>query len=256
MLPGLALMNRYAFPALRYAFPALAAASSLLFAGPAVADETTLAAGAGFRRPLAELATDFSARSGHKVLQVYGHVGQVIAQARESREITVVCGDKPTFAKAEGISFSTWVPLGQGRLVIAYRRGHELTKAGDLSGDHFRRIGIPDQVNAIYGRAGRQFLQRAGLAGAIDPRLVPVATVPQVTGYVSSGEVDAGFVNATDAIGAGTSIGGYVEVDQSLYDPVEVACGVRAGVSSPALDAFTAYLGTEPARAILERYGL
>ncbi|MGB3271639.1 MAG: hypothetical protein WBA66_01915 [Xanthobacteraceae bacterium] len=50
-----------------------------------------------------------------------------------------------------------------------------------------------------------------------------------------SGEVDAGFVNATDAIGTGNNIGGFVEVDAALYAPVEVVCGVRSfGKPSPA----------------------
>lgn len=76
-----------------------------------------------------------------------------------------------------------------------------------------------------------------------------------MTGYVTSGEVDAGFVNATDAIGAGDKIGGYVEVDASLYEPVEVACGVRAD-KSDVVDAFASYLETPDARAVLNRYGL
>lgn len=198
----------------------------------------------------------FSTQTGHTILQVYGHVGQVIAQARESNEITLLCGDKAVFARADGIEFASWIPLGLGKLVVAYRSGLALDKAEDVTGESFKRIGIPDQANAIYGRAGRQFLERSGLAESVDPRLVPVATVPQVTGYVTSGEVDAGFVNATDAIGAGDNIGGYVEVDQSLYDPVEVACGVRAGVSSDVVEAFATYLGTDEARAVLNRYGL
>lgn len=240
----------------RHILIAVAAASSLLGAELARADETTLAAGAGFRRPLAELAESFSTQSGHKILQIYGHVGQVIAQAKESNEITLLCGDKAVFARAEGIAFGDWIPLGLGKLVVAYRSGLALDKAENIAGEDFKRIGIPDQANAIYGRAGRQFLERSGLAKDIDPRLVPVATVPQVTGYVTSGEVDAGFVNATDAIGAGGNIGGYVEVDASLYDPVEVACGVRAGVSSDVVEAFAAYLRTDEARAVLDRYGL
>lgn len=35
------------------------------------ADEAMLAAGAGFRRPIAELATAYEAQSGRKILQTY-----------------------------------------------------------------------------------------------------------------------------------------------------------------------------------------
>ncbi len=232
------------------------ALASLVAADQARADETTLAAGAGFRRPLAELAQKYEAASGHRILQVYGHVGQVIAQARESAEIRLLCGDKAVLAKAEGLSFDQWIPLGNGKLVVAFRKDVTLETAADVAGAGLTRIGIPDQSSAIYGKAGRQFLDRAGLAAAVDARLVPVATVPQVTAYLVSGEVDAGFINATDAIGAGDSIGGFVEVPAELYDPVEVACGLRADDQNAAITGFAAYLTTPEAGEVLRRFGL
>jgi len=235
---------------------ATGAVLAVAFAATAEADEATLAAGAGFRRPLGELAAAFEKDSGHKILQVYGHMGMVLAQARESGRVTLVCGDRAVLDGARGVAFGRMVPLGVGKLVVAYRKGVTLAKPEDLVRDDFKRIGIPDQANAIYGKAGRQFLERSKLAGKIDPKLVAVATVPQVTSYVASGEVDAGFVNATDAIGMAGNIGGFVEVDPKLYDTVDVACGVVAAKESPVVDSFARFLATEPARAILARYGL
>lgn len=240
-----------------FAGAALAALFSLAEVSRSHAEEATLAAGAGFRRLLAELAALYEAQSGHTILQIYGHVGQVIAQARESDQITILCGDRAVFANAEGIEFASWAPLGMGKLVVAFRKDISLDSAEDITRDDIERIGIPDQANAIYGKAGRQFLERAELAGAIDPKLIAVATVPQVTSYVVSGEVDAGFVNATDAIGAGDTIGGFVEVDARFYDPVEVACGIRnTATPSPATEGFAAFLETDEAREVLDRYGL
>lgn len=226
-------------------------------ASTASAEEITVAAGAGFRRPIAEVATAYEKASGNKVLQIYGHLGQVIAQARESGQISVVCGDQAVLKNAKDVTFNRFAPMGLGKLVIAYRKGISLGKPEDIVGDAFKRIGIPDQANAIYGKAGRQFIERAKIATSIDARLVAVATVPQVTSYVVSGEIDAGFINATDAIGAGATIGGFVEVAPSFYDPVEVGCGIlEAKKSSSAADGFTRFLATGEARAILTRYGL
>jgi len=242
---------------LRQAVLAAAFAVSTLAAPHANADETTLAAGAGFRKPIVELATAYKAQSGHDILQIYGHVGQVIAQARESSKITLVCGDRVVLEHAKDVPFQSMVRLGMGKLVVAFRKGLALSKPDDITRDDVRRIGIPDQANAIYGKAGRQFLERAKLVAAIDPKLIPVATVPQVTSYVVSGEVDAGFINATDAIGAGSNIGGFVEVDAALYDPVEVVCGIRASDKpSPATVGFVDFLATDQARKIITRYGL
>jgi molybdate transport system substrate-binding protein len=225
--------------------------------GVALADDATLAAGAGFRRPLSELASAYEKAKGHKISQVYGHMGQVIAQTKESGKIAVVCGDRAVLDAAKGVSFSDFARLGLGKLVVVYRKGLTLAKPEDIVRADIKRIGIPDQTNAIYGKAGRQFLERANLAAQVDPKLMAVATVPQVTSYVISGEVDAGFVNATDAIGAAGNVGGFLEVDPKLYDPVEVACGIVAsGAKGPAVAGFIAFLATDEARAILARYGL
>lgn len=221
------------------------------------AAEFTVAAGAGFRRPITELAVAYEKATGDKVTQVYGHLGQVIAQARESGTISMVCGDRVVLEAAPGLSFASYPRLGLGKLVVAYRKGATLNDARGLASPDFVRIGIPDQVNAMYGKAGRQFLDRSGLASKIDSKLLPVATVPQVTSYVVSGEVDAGFVNATDAIGVQRSIGGYVEVDPGLYDPIEIACGVVSGApQTDAAQRFGDWLARDEARSILKRHGL
>lgn len=245
MMPG--FVTKTLLPlALAASFPALA-----------FADDIVLAAGAGFRRPIAELATAYEKAKGHKVAQVYGHLGQVLAQARTSGKIKIVCGDRAVLDGAKDISFSKFARLGLGKLVVAYRKGLALQKPEDIVRDDVRRIGIPDQANAIYGKAGRQFLTKTGLAKEIDPKLLAVATVPQVTSYVVSGEVDAGFVNATDAIGAAGNIGGFIEVDQKLYDPVEVSCAIVGPANDVAgVGGFLAFIDTAEARSILTRYGL
>ncbi|WP_444462172.1 molybdate ABC transporter substrate-binding protein [Rhodobacter capsulatus] len=81
----------------------------------------------------------------------------------------------------------------------------------DFNGENHRlpKVGIPDKKSAIYGKAGRQFPNHAGLAAKVDPKLITVATVPQVTAYLTSGDVDAGFLNIADAIGAKDDLGGW-----------------------------------------------
>jgi molybdate transport system substrate-binding protein len=225
--------------------------------GSAAADEFTLAAGAGFRRPIGEVAAAYQAASGHEVLQIYGHLGQVFAQARESGQVSLVCGDRTALDAAPGLSFTHTARLGLGRLVIAYRKGLTLKEPGDIAKADIERIGIPDQAQAIYGKAGRQFLDRTGLAANVDAKLVAVATVPQVTSYVACGEIDAGFVNATEAIGAAANIGGHVEVGAAFYDAVEVVCAIPSSAKNPvAAQGFAGFLEADAARAILQRHGL
>lgn len=241
----------------RYWLALVVPAAIVCIADVARADEITLAAGAGYRRPISEIAAAFEKEKGHKVVQIYGHMGQVLAQARDSGKVAVVCGDRSVLESAKGLTFANIAKLGLGKLVVAYRKGLALAAPDDIQNEEIRRVGIADQSNATFGKAGRQFLERAQLAKAIDPKLLTVATVPQVTSYLVSGEIDAGFINETDAIGAAGNIGGFIVVDQRFYDPVEVSCGpVSASAAEPAIADFMAFMNTAAVRMILTRYGL
>jgi molybdate transport system substrate-binding protein len=68
-----------------------------------------------------------------------------------------------------------------------------------ISGNGFQRIAIgnPDSVPA--GRYAKRALQDASLWDALQPKLVQAQNVRQALDYVARGEVDAGFVYATDA---------------------------------------------------------
>ena len=224
----------------------------ILSASASLAEDLVIGAGAGYRRPMAEAVAAWEAQSGQSVGEVYGNMGQVLGQARESGKMAMVCGDKAVLAKAEGLHFERFLPMGKGKLVVAFRKGMSLADPAELVGDSVTKIGISDEKSAIYGKAGRQYLNHAGLAAKVDPKLVTVATVPQVTAYLTTGDVDAGFINITDAIGAKDDLGGWVEVDPSLYQPIDITCGVL----DASAEGLAAFLATPAAQEILHHYGL
>lgn len=228
------------------------AAAMAVWATATLAEDLVIGAGAGYRRPMAEAVAAFKAQSGASVGEVYGNMGQVLGQARESGKMAMVCGDKAVLAKAEGLSFQRFLPMGKGKLVVAFRKGINLADPAGIAEDSITKVGIPDEKSAIYGKAGRQYLDHAGLAAKVDPKLVAVATVPQVTAYLTSGDVDAGFINITDAIGAKDDLGGWVAVDPSLYQPIDITCGVL----DASAEGFAAFLTSPAAQDILHHYGL
>ncbi|THF56893.1 molybdate ABC transporter substrate-binding protein [Pseudothauera rhizosphaerae] len=225
---------------------------------PAAAQDALLvAAGAGYRRPVTELAQDFERRSGIRVEQMYGHMGQILGQVAQGGKVAVVFGDRAFLENAKNVQFSRYLPAGTGRLVVAWAKGKTLSNVEDLAGPDVTRVALPDPIHAVYGKAATQFLERSGLKARIGERLLPVSTVPQVSSYLVSGEVDAGFINLTDAVGIADRIGGHLEIDQKLYDPVQIVIGVVAGQEgSAAVAALETYLGSAEARAILSRHGL
>lgn len=229
----------------------------LACAGPALAESLLVAGGAGYKRPIAELAAAFEQKSGHKLEQIYGHMAGVIAQARQSGKVALIFGDLAYLEKAEGIVFSSYLPLGEGRLVVAWPKGLELKAATDLAEPRFGRIALPDTKAAIYGIAATEFLRNSGLDGKVKERLRVVATVPQVSAYLISGEVDAGLFNLTEALAIRDRIGGYLEIDRALYTPIRIVAGVVKGAEEqPALKMLGEFIASPEARAILARHGL
>lgn len=229
----------------------------MAIASPVFADSLLVAAGAGYKRPVSELATAFEKQTGHRLEQMYGHMGAIVNQTKQNGGIAVIFGDLSYLEKAEGIDFAAFLPLGKGRLVVAWPKGPGLKVAGDLASPRFARIAMPDTKSAIYGIAATEFLQRSGLDAQVRERLQVLATVPQVSAYLVSGEVDAGFINLTEALALQEKIGGYLEIDPSLYAPIRIVAGVIKGYESQVVvSTLQQFMSTPEARAILDKYGL
>jgi len=239
-------------------FRLVLACLALAVALPASAAESlTIAAGAGYRRPVSELATAFERHSGIRLEAFFGHMGQVLAQARQSDRIAVVVGDQSFLEHAGQLAFVRYLPAGRGRLVLAWPTGQTLGSPAELVDSRFARIALPDEHQAVYGKAASQFLARSGLAKALEARLLRVSNVPQVSAYLVSGEVDAGFLNLTDVLGVRERIGGFLEIDPGLYDEVRIVAGVIKGRETlPGVEALAEFLATPEAKAILARHGL
>ena len=150
-----------------------------------------------------------------------------------------------------------YVTLGQGALVLVTARGQTLTSAGDLQKPQFKRIAIADRSKAVYGSAARACLEHLGLAQALGDRLIEVATVPQVTAYVTTGEVDAGFINRTEALALKDRVGASLEMPAGCHPPIELSLAVLKGRgATPRQQALLDFVATPQARQVLERHGL
>jgi len=228
----------------------------LLLAGQAMAEPLTIAAGAGYKKLVTALAKGFETASGAKTELVFGNMGQVVAQAKGSGAIDVIVGEKG-FLEKSGLAFSGFAEIGQGVLVVAWPKGKALAAPADVAKPGIRRVAMPDPEKAIYGKAAAQYLEKSGLQKDVAGKLLVVATVPQVTTYLLSGEVDAGFVNRTDVMDLGEAIGGYLEVDPSLYAPIAIGAERLAEAKNPGdAKAFADFLASDAARAIAKKHGL
>ncbi|RKJ96926.1 molybdate ABC transporter substrate-binding protein [Alicycliphilus denitrificans] len=233
----------------------LACAALLLAVNAWAADTLLVAAGAGYRKPVMELLEDFSKSSGIRTEASFGNMKQVETQARQNPDIALLIGDR-AFLEPIGLA-ERFQHLGTGRLVLVTARGQAIASLADLREPRFKRIALPDRTKAVYGNAAATCLARLGLAQPLTERLVEVATVPQVSAYVATGEVDAGFLNRTEALALQGRAGAAIDAPQDCYDPIELSVGVLKGrAGGAAARAFLDYLASPAARQVLERHGM
>ncbi len=225
------------------------------FAACAQAEPLTVASGAGYKRLVTDLATAYETKTGKKVELVFGNMGQVIAQAKASGKIQMIVGEQ-SFLKQAQVPLASFTELGRGTLVVAWPKGKTFASLSDLAAPQVKRVAMPDPAKAIYGIAGKEALERAGLMEKVKDKLLVVATVPQVTTYVATGEVDAGLANLTDILGLAGQIGGYFVVDHAQYAPISIGAGVLSGTESAETAAFLGFITSPQGRELARKHGL
>ncbi len=222
------------------------------------AQEIMIAAGAGYKRPVTEIANSFEKSNHCKITKVFGNIQMITNQAKQTGEVACVIGDKKFLKRMENVvSFTDYSKLGNGILVLAYRKGVEIKDVKDITSPKTESVFMPQETKAIYGIAGKEALISLGLKDKIAPKLTQVATVPQVVSYLLTGEADAGFINLTEALANKDKLGGYIIVPQEDYKPIEIVAGVVKGFETKQTTKdFLKYTKSEEANKILTKYGL
>ncbi len=220
--------------------------------------EIMIAAGAGYKKPVHEMANNFEESTKTNVTEVYGNIQMITNQARQTEEIACVIGDKKFLKKMEStVSFTSYTKLGDGILVLAYRKGLSIKDINDITSPSIKSIFMPQETKAIYGIAGKEALLSLKLADKIANKLTQVATVPQVVSYLLTEEADAGFINLTEALANKDKLGGYIIVPHENYKPIEIVAGVVEGFEGKSTtNLFIQYIKTEEAKKTLNKFGL
>ncbi|MDD4887718.1 MAG: molybdate ABC transporter substrate-binding protein [Thiomonas sp.] len=246
----------------------LAAALPLPQAFAADTAALLLMAGAGYKRPVEALCADFTRETGIVVERSYGNLEQIFAQVRASGRVDVLIGDADFIDHARGLNLPQRKTLGQGRLVLAWRRKLMGRRSPDPITDPVRdlpqmqSITLPNPKQAIYGRAAEQWLKARALWEPLQDKLKIVQTVPQVSAYLTSGQIDAGFMNLTEALAVKEQLGGYIELQPGAhsYAPIDIVAafpaeGAQHGTAASRAR-FMQFLQSPGAHDILRKAGL
>lgn len=221
----------------------------------AYAGEMKIASGAGYKAPLMEVISGFEKVSSHKVYGLFGNMKQISTQASDGG-IALLLGDKAYLSEKSGLVFIDYTDVGSGKPVLAYPKNKPLATLEDIATDKVGKIVMPQPQKAIYGIAAAQILDNSGLKEQVSSKIYEVATVPQAATYILTEEVDAGFINLTAALAHKDKIGGYIQIDPTLYAPIIITVGRLASCEGAVCREFLDYLKSPEARAVFEKYGL
>jgi len=227
----------------------------------ALAADITVSAAASLSNAFKELGQNYeSAHPGDKLLFNFGASGALLQQLAKGAPVDVFASaDQETMDSAVQQSLvnradrkdfvrNTLV------LVVPGDSKQTLTKLEDLTQPGVQRVAIGNPASVPVGRYTQHALETAKLWTAVSPKSIPTQNVRQSLDYVARGEVDAGFVYATDAALMKDKVktAFAVPLDRAILYPI---ARTAASGNAAEADAFIAYVRSPAGQAILARYG-
>lgn len=225
------------------------------------AADLTVSAAASLTNAFKELGPAFEARHpGTKLLLNFAASDALLAQIAKGAPADV-------FASADQAAMDR--AAAQNLLVAGTRRnfvantlvmivptdsGLGLRALADLRKPAVRKVAIGNPASVPVGRYTRGALEAAKLWVAVAPKAVLAQSVRQALDYVARGEVEAGFVYATDAL----ILKDKVKVVATIPTGTAITYPIAAVAGSPnpaAAREFIDFVATPAAQAVLARYG-
>jgi molybdate transport system substrate-binding protein len=239
---------------------AVAAALLAAVSGLAAAAELTVSAAASLTGAFREIGSAFeAAHPGQKVQFNFAASGPLLQQIAKGAPVDVFASaDQETMNQAEQhklVVAATRANFVRNSLVVIVPADRAPPKVlAELVAPAVRQVALGVPASVPVGRYSRAVLEKAGLWPQIEAKMIGAQSVRQVLDYVARGEVDAGFVYATDAalMPGKVRIAFAVPTEQPVLYPIAV---VAASANAAVAESFVAYVGSPPAQAVLARYG-
>lgn len=248
-------------------FKTMTLAALLLAQSLAHAGTLTVAVAANVKFAFDDLAAAFTSETGIAIQPVFGSSGKIAAQVKEGAPYDVFLSadmEFPARLYQGGQAVTAPKVYAYGRIVLwAANAKLDLGRGlGVLAGGEVKKIAIANPRVAPYGAEALKALDKLGLRGAVEPKLVYAENIAQVVQYVDSGNVDAGFtakalVTAPENAGRGK----WIDVPPEAYAPIAQGAVILRHGQAKHIEAarkFYNFLYSAKARAILEKfhYGL
>ena len=230
-------------------------------ASSALAAELTVSAAASLTNAFKDIAQGYEAQHpGTKVLLNFAGSGALLQQIAKGAPVDVFASaDQETMDRAEKqglVKAADRKDFVRNTLVLIVPTDAKTlpTRLADLAQPGITRVAIANPASVPVGRYAQTALEAAKLWPALQAKAVGTLNVRQSLDYVARGEVDAGFVYATDAAIMKDKVKVAFEVPLAtaiLYPIAKTAASRNAADAT----AFINYLATPAAQAIVGKYG-
>jgi molybdate transport system substrate-binding protein len=150
---------------------------------------------------------------------------------------------------------STRKDLLRNELVLIGGKDSQLTSFEDMTSDSVEKISIGAPETVPAGQYAKEVLTNMNLWEPLQPKMVLAKDVRQVLTYVETGNVDAGLVYRTDAMTSSNVkviAAAPAEASKPIVYPMSV---IKATKHQQEAEAFEAFLTTDEAVNVLEKYG-
>ena len=239
----------------------LLAALALPLAVAAHAGDLTVSAAASLTNAFRELGPVFEAQhAGTAVVFNFASSDALLAQIAKGAPVDVFASaDQDAMDRADRQQL---LAPGTRRnfvgntlvMIVPADSALGLKAPADLAQAAVGRIALGNPASVPAGRYARAALDAAQLWAVVEKKAVLAQSVRQALDYVARGEVEAGFVYATDA----AVMRDRVRVAATVPTAAPITYPIAAVATAPnpaAARAFLAFLATPAAQAVLARHG-
>src|SRR6185295_10380013 len=221
--------------------------------------EINVAAAANLTEAFAEVAKQFTAKSGIRVVYSFGSTADLTKQIENG-------GPFDLFASADVEHIDE---LGQKGLIVPdsralYARGRlviwtppqgrvKISRLEDITGADVKVVAIAKPDLAPYGRATVETLKALNIWPQVEPKVVYGTNVSNTKQYATSGNADVAFIPLA-LVKKGE--GQYLEVDEKLHQPIDQALAIiKASGKQDMARRFVNFVLGDEGQAILQQYG-
>jgi len=240
---------------------ALAALACAMAGAQAQAADLTVSAAASLTNAFKEIGAAFEAANPDaRVLLNFGASGALLQQiARGAPADVFASADLETMQQAEQqqlvrpgarVNFA-----GNALVVVVPQDATAVPRTlADLAAPGVKKVAIGIPASVPVGRYTKAVLEKAQLWPAIEAKMIGAQTVRQALDYVARGEVDAGFVYATDAalMPDKVKVAFVVPTDTPVVYPI---APVAASANPAAAQRFVAFVISPVGQAVLAKHG-